>query len=102
MTALVAAALALAAAAVTETPEIVVVAERLDRVRVDVRRDPEGRWHCALDGSIGVPSLDADLCRAVTKCVRHGATTEDATRTCVTRNKASLLARFERERERLR
>ena len=78
MIGLLVSAFAIATAAVAEPNEILVVAERLDRVRVDVVRDREGRWHCALDGTSGVPSLDADLCKAVTKCVREGATTGSA------------------------
>ena len=78
-------------------PEIVVIGERLQGVQVSVGQDPSGSWHCSLDKSSGVRSLDNGLCKAVTKCVRKGATTDDALEKCVTRSKKRLLARFERE-----
>ena len=91
------AALAVASTAAAEPNEIVVVAERLQRVTVSVTQDREGRWYCSMDASSGVPSLDANLCKAVTKCVRNGAATEAATRACVSDSKSFLLAQYRRE-----
>ena len=88
---------ALATTAAAEANEILVVAERLQRVTVRVTQDHEGHWYCSMDASSGVPSLDANLCKAVTKCVRKGAATEAATRACVTDSKAFLLAQYRRE-----
>ena len=78
-------------------PEIVVIAERLKGVQVFIGQDEEGSWHCSLDRSSGVPSLDSKLCKAVTKCVRKGASTDSEVEQCVTKNKKRLLARFERQ-----
>ncbi|GAA4047593.1 hypothetical protein [Parerythrobacter jejuensis] len=93
-----AAILALAVAApISDIPEIVVIAKRLDGVSASVGQDPEGKWHCSLDKSSGVRSLDNGLCKAVTKCVRKGARNDDAIHGCVTKSKRRLLKRFERE-----
>ena len=89
--------LLLAAPPVSDIPEIVVVARRLEGVTASVGQDPEGRWYCSLDRSSGVRSLDSGLCKAVTKCVRKGEATDAAIRACVAENKRRLLARFERE-----
>lgn len=92
------AALAVVAAGTAAAPtDIVVVAERWQRIQVRVGLDDQGRWTCGMQGSSGVPSLDGQLCRAVTDCVRKGAATVGAVDQCITTSKASLLARFERE-----
>lgn len=78
-------------------PEIVVVAERLKGVSVMVGKNAEGKWQCGLDRSSGVPRLDEQLCKTVTKCVRKGADSDANVEACVVRKKASLLDRFIRE-----
>lgn len=82
---------------ISDIPEIVVIAKRLDGVSASVGQDAEGRWHCSLDKSSGVRSLDNGLCKAVTKCVRKGATSDTAIHACVTKSKRRLLKKFERE-----
>lgn len=80
-----------------DPPEIVVMAERLQSLSVRVGRDPQGKWHCSMDGSSGVPRMDSRLCKAVTDCVRKGAAGDDEVSACVSRNKARLLRHFRRE-----
>jgi hypothetical protein len=80
-----------------DPPEIVVVAERLQRLSVNVVQDPEGRWHCSLSASSGVERLDARLCTEVTKCVQRGAATQAAVTACIGGEKARLLRHFRRE-----
>lgn len=87
----------LAAAPISDIPDIVVIGKRLEGISVSVGQDAEGSWHCSLDKSSGVPSLDSRLCKAVTKCVRKGARTDEAIHGCVTKSKRRLLKRFERE-----
>lgn len=86
-----------AAAPSASSDDILVVAERWKRIQVQVGRDARGRWTCGMQGSSGVTSLDGQLCRAVTDCVRKGATAQAAIQQCITTSKASLLARVERE-----
>ncbi|MDA7787643.1 TonB C-terminal domain-containing protein [Sphingomonadaceae bacterium] len=81
---------------------ITIMARRLDAVQVSVNQDDDGRWSCSLDKSSGVATVDDGLCRAVTKCVRKGATGGEAVRACVKRSKSALLAKFKRELERRR
>ena len=80
-----------------DSPEIVVVAERLQKLSVNVARDGSGRWHCSLSASSGVERLDSRLCREVTRCVRKGAASEPAVRDCIGGEKARLLRHFRRE-----
>jgi len=77
--------------------EIVVFAERLQRLSVNVVQDREGRWHCSLSASSGVERLDARLCTEVTKCVQKGAASEAAVTACIGGEKARLLRHFRRE-----
>ena len=88
--------------AVAEEPDIVVVAQRLEGVRVHVGRGPDGKWYCGMDGSSGVLSLDKKLCKAVTACVKKGAASDRTIDACVRNTKTSLLARFEKERKKRR
>lgn len=81
----------------SEAPEIVVVAERFNRLTVSVGQDAKGAWHCSLDGSSGVPRLDDRLCRAVTACVRKQARGGKATEDCVQQNRGRLLRKWKRE-----
>ena len=86
-----------APAAAADHPEIVVVAERFNRLQVSVGRDPQGRWHCSLDGTSGVPRLDDRLCRAVTQCVRKHAEGGKSVEACVEDNRGRLLRQWKRE-----
>jgi hypothetical protein len=80
-----------------DPPEIVVVAERLQRLTVNVVQDREGRWHCSLGASSGVERLDRRLCTEVTRCVQKGAASEAAVTACIGGEKARLLRHFRRE-----
>jgi hypothetical protein len=82
--------------------EIVVIGKRLDAVAVNVGRGPDGNWYCSMDGTSGVASLDAKVCKAVTKCVRKGATKNDAVKGCIQKSKKQLFAKFQRERAKRR
>jgi len=76
-----------------DNDEIVVIANRLKAASAIVSRDAQGRYQCALSQSTGLIKLDADLCKAVTKCVRKGASDQAAVGQCVERSKPNLLAR---------
>lgn len=81
-----------------DTDPIVVIGRRLQEIRVNVSRSPEGKWYCGMDGSTGRLSLDKKLCKAVTKCVQKGAKSEAQIRECVTSTKRKLMRQIERER----
>ena len=89
--------LAQAPAAATDHPEIIVVAERFNRLQATVGRDPQGRWHCSLDGTSGAPRLDDRLCRAVTKCARKQAKGGKPAEACIADNRKRLLAQWKHE-----
>lgn len=74
----------------------IVVLGNLRSVTVNVGQDREGRWHCGLDRSTGRASLDDKLCRAVTKCVRKGASGNAAVDTCIRTSRARLVREVER------
>ncbi|MFM7403017.1 MAG: hypothetical protein ACKO1N_02745 [Erythrobacter sp.] len=76
--------------------EILVVLNRLRSITVNVGRDREGRWNCGLDRSTGQLKLDARLCRAVTKCVKKGATDDAAVQACIRSSRAGLVRELER------
>lgn len=93
--------LALLSAGVQEPPlealteqEILIVGQRLNGVTVNVGRDPQGRWHCGLTGTTGHPKLDERLCRATTKCVQKGKSSDAAIQACVARAKPGLIAQL--------
>ncbi|HCS17739.1 MAG TPA: hypothetical protein DIW45_08155, partial [Erythrobacter sp.] len=67
---------------------------------VHVGRGPDGNWYCGMDGSTGRLSLDKRLCKAVTTCVRKGATSDADIEQCVVTTKKGLLRKLERERAR--
>lgn len=96
-----------AATALTPGPlseeEIVVIGKRLERVQVNVTRDPQGRLHCSLNGSSGNARLDERVCKASAKCVRRiGGQGDAAVHRCIVEGKASLLAKFQKEWRRSR
>lgn len=76
-----------------DNEEIVVIANRLKAASATVSRDAQGRYQCALSQSTGLVNLDADLCKAVTRCVRKGASDQAAVGQCVERSKPNLLGR---------
>ncbi len=88
--------------AATDEPDIVVVARRLDSVRVNVGQGPDGKWYCGMDGSSGVLSLDKKLCKAVTECVRKGAASDRTIDACVRNTKSRLLKKFAKQRRKRR
>lgn len=83
-------------AAPEPVPEIVVLGN-LRSVQVSVGQDPEGRWHCSMNKSTGRPKLDDRFCRAVTKCVRKGASDREAVESCIRTTRSGLVRKFERE-----
>ncbi|WP_298306610.1 hypothetical protein [uncultured Erythrobacter sp.] len=87
--------LALQAAPVEEVPEIVVLGN-LRSMQASVGQDSEGKWHCSLNRSTGRPRLDDRFCRAVTKCVRKGASNEEEVRECISDSRARLVREVER------
>ena len=80
-----------------DPPEIVVMAERLRSLSVSVGRDPQGNWHCGMDGTSGVERMDRLLCKAVTDCVREGAQADAEVKACVGNEKTRLLRHVRRE-----
>jgi hypothetical protein len=80
-------------------PEIVVLGN-LRSVEVSVGQDREGSWHCSLSKSTGRTKLDDRFCRAVTRCVRDGASDDEAIGTCIREERGRLVRRFERAMKR--
>ena len=76
-------------------PEIVVLG-RLRSIEATVGQDPEGRWHCSLSQSTGRPKLDDKFCRAVTKCVRKGASDTASVKTCIGDTRKRLVREVEK------
>lgn len=87
----------IAAELVPTDAEIVVIARRLNEISASVGRDPKGRYHCSLSGSTGLTRLDDRLCRAVTKCVKKGASDDGAIQQCVAASKPKLIEQIRRE-----
>ncbi len=79
---------------------IVVVAERMRSIDVNVGRDPEGNWHCSLSESSGSAWVDDRLCRITTGCVRDARGDEDRIVSCATRRRASIMDEFREALER--
>ncbi|MDJ0978522.1 MAG: hypothetical protein QNI87_08285 [Erythrobacter sp.] len=88
--------LAAQAAPAEPIPEIVVIGH-LRSVQVMVGQDPEGQWHCSMNKSTGRPRLDHSFCKAVTKCVRKGASDQDAVDSCIRETRGRLVRKVERE-----
>ncbi|MEE4201266.1 hypothetical protein [Erythrobacter sp.] len=80
-------------------PEIVVLGN-LRSVTVSVGQDREGSWHCSLSKSTGRAKLDDRFCRAVTECVRDGASNQAEVDTCIREERGRLVRRFERATKR--
>lgn len=83
-------------AAPEPVPEIVVLGN-LRSVQVAVGQDREGSWHCSMNKSTGRPKLDDRFCRAVTKCVRKGASDREAVEGCIRTTRSGLVRKVERE-----
>ena len=77
-------------------PEIVVLG-RLRTLQASVGQGPQGKWYCSLNGSTGRAWLDDKFCRAVTKCVRKGASDNEAVDKCIRSSRKKLVKRVERE-----
>ncbi len=80
-------------------PEIVVLGN-LRSIQASVGQDPEGNWHCSLNRSTGRARLDDRFCRAVTDCVREGASDGPAVSACIRDSRARLVRQVERAMER--
>jgi len=91
--------LLLQAAPADPIPEIVVLGN-LRSIQASVGQDPEGNWHCSLNRSTGRARLDDRFCRAVTKCVREGASDGSAVSSCIRESRARLVRQVERAMER--
>lgn len=96
--------LAFALLAIAQTPEpvptdeeIVVIAQKLGMIAVNVGRDAKGRYHCDLSESSGNARLDARLCKTSAACVKKGAASQAAVKACIDERKSTLLADFRRE-----
>lgn len=77
--------------------EIVVMAERLRQISVNVGQDSEGRWHCSLSGSSGSDVIDSRLCRTTTGCVREHGGDRDAVEQCVRTHRSRTLEAFRQQ-----
>jgi hypothetical protein len=88
--------LAMLVQAVPAAPEdeIVVVGRKLAAISATVTRGPDGKLGCALSESSGHASLDAQLCRAASQCVRKGAADAASVKACIDGRKPDLLAAF--------
>ena len=91
--------LSLQAAPAEPIPEIVVLGN-LRSIQVSVGQDREGSWHCSLDRTTGRARLDDRLCRAVTDCVRDGASDDAAISVCIREERGRLIRRIERRMRR--
>ncbi|WP_164118949.1 hypothetical protein [Sphingorhabdus sp. Alg239-R122] len=80
--------------------EIVIIGRRMQGISVNVGRDPQGSYHCSLNGSTGYPRLDEKLCKATTKCVRKGNIEDAAVKQCLKTRKSSLLKKIKRKMRR--
>lgn len=79
-----------------DEPEIVVLGQ-LRALQANVGQGPDGKWYCSLSGSTGPPKLDDKFCRAVTKCVRKGASDSETVDTCIRTTRNRLAKRVEKE-----
>ena len=86
-----------APAPVPTDDEIVVIAQKLNGLAVNVGRDAKGRYHCDLSESSGNARLDAQLCKTSAACVKKGATSQTEVKACIDKRKSTLLADFRRE-----
>ncbi|WP_156172128.1 hypothetical protein [Aurantiacibacter gangjinensis] len=95
--------MALAQHAVPATPtdeienEILVMAERLRSIEVNVGRGPDGNWHCSLSASSGSEIIDSRLCRTTTGCVREHGDDRTAIEDCVRTHRSRTLDDFRRQ-----
>ncbi|MEL6709125.1 MAG: hypothetical protein AAFP79_12655 [Pseudomonadota bacterium] len=77
-------------------PEIVVLGQ-VRSLQANVGQGPDGQWYCSLNVSTGRPSLDERFCKAVTKCVRKGASDDTAVDECIRKTRKRLVSRVEKE-----
>lgn len=81
--ALVVLAVAAAPAPAPQPADIVVIAERMQRLKLVTRTDRKtGKLSCLLKRSSGDPAFDALMCRTVLACVPH-VKTQTEMETCV-------------------
>jgi hypothetical protein len=92
-------ALAAAAAAPVDAPaspaeeeEILVLAQKLDLITLNLKRDLDGLYHCAPAQSTGLAKLDVELCEVTVKCVRKEGWDDAAVQRCVEARKPDLIA----------
>ncbi|MEM7689473.1 MAG: hypothetical protein AAF291_10670 [Pseudomonadota bacterium] len=90
-------ALAAQATATPATDPEIVVLGRLRTLQANVGQGPNGNWYCSLNGSTGRAWLDDKFCRAVTKCVRKGASDDAAVSQCIRSSRKKLVKRVEKE-----
>lgn len=79
------------AAAVPVTDEVVVRAERLNRLRLSAQVDKAGRVRCRIKRSSGDPATDALGCAAVQDCASRPIGSAREAEACVTER---IKARF--------
>ncbi len=80
--------------------DIVVVAQRLAGLQVNIGKDAKGRFTCGLTQSSGSLRLDARLCKASAKCAKKHGSDAEAVKACVTADKPKLLAQLRAEMSR--
>lgn len=93
---LVALAAAPSGAAEPDTPdddeqEILVIANKLEKITLDIKRDINGRYHCAAVQSTGLEKLDSQLCAITVSCIRKNGWVNDVVKHCVEQRKPALL-----------
>ena len=91
------AALLMLAAQAEPEADIVVVAQRLAALEVNVGRDAKGRFTCGLSQSSGNLRLDRRLCKASAGCAKKHGSDAQAVKACVTAGKPKLLAQLRAE-----
>ena len=94
------AALLLSLAPPVADDPIVIVAQRVAALEINVIRDREGKLHCGLSASSGVARIDDKLCRGAADCVRKIEKKNlpmSMVKTCVATQKEKALAAYRRE-----
>lgn len=82
----------------TPDAEIVVTAQ-IERIRMTLGRDEQGRTACRIDTSTGDDRLDEVMCRESVKCVKAKPLPLEAMQACLDKRRDHVVARWVRGRK---
>ena len=108
MTALLAALLALQAgsvpapAAPAVNEDIVIIGQRLTKLKAKVSTDRQGRLRCRIKRSSGDSGLDAAFCGIAQRCVEANPASAAVLEACMTHRKDEMIAALAASRARAR